>query len=210
MQHFDTFLKHERPVQRWFAGVRLRVLRPILAPLDRLGATPNLLTTLSLLTALGIPAGFAWSPWILVGAYGTHLLLDALDGTLARLQSRTTLRGSFLDTLADHTHLVVTTLSLIWWDISHPFSTALYLTSYLLVVVLLVTGNARGQPVQLPVLRSMRWLEFLVVLTMFDLTPSTLLTLLLSIFGIYYTLMFILLSVNFACSLPSSPSSRKP
>lgn len=159
---------------------------------------------------MGIPAGFAWSPWWLVGAYGTHLLLDALDGTLARLQGHANLRGAFLDTVADHTHLVVTCLSLLWWQWTSPFFTSLYLTAYLLVVVLLVAGNARGKPVTLPVLRSMRWLELLVVLTAFSVTSSLLLEAFLAILGIYYALMLVVLTITTACSLPSSTSSQKP
>lgn len=78
------------------------VLEPLAAGLNKVGATPALVTIVGLLlTIVGavlIATGYLWQG-ALVAGFG--VLLDALDGPLARVQGAVGLKGEFLDTMSD-------------------------------------------------------------------------------------------------------------
>ncbi len=92
----------ERPVEAWLRRQAQIVLVPIAAVLDRLGASPNLLTALGFLLT-GVVAWTLARGMLQLG--GLLLLLvapfDALDGALARLTGRQSRFGAFLDSTVD-------------------------------------------------------------------------------------------------------------
>ena len=68
-----------------------------------LGLTPNAVTLAALAISLVLCALLAWTGWLLVfiPLLGLSLLLDALDGPVARLSGRVTKTGGYLDALCD-------------------------------------------------------------------------------------------------------------
>ncbi|MEM4487696.1 MAG: archaetidylinositol phosphate synthase [Desulfurococcaceae archaeon] len=85
---------------------------------SRLGFTPNSLTILSLLVAL---IGFSLSYLFKSGLYLSLCiiisgLLDSLDGAVARLQSKETKRGAFLDSFIDRVSEAVIIVSFMSLD----------------------------------------------------------------------------------------------
>lgn len=78
------------------------MLEPVAVALNKVGITSTMVTAIGLLlTVVGsvlIATGYLWQG-ALVAAVG--VLLDALDGPLARLQDKEGLRGAFLDTMSD-------------------------------------------------------------------------------------------------------------
>ncbi len=79
-----------------------RMLAPLLRGLDRIGLTPAALTLGGMamaivggvMFALGHPvAGASWA--------GAGAILDVIDGPLARATGKATVKGAFLDTVAD-------------------------------------------------------------------------------------------------------------
>lgn len=78
------------------------ILNPIIRFISRSGVTPNMLTSLGLLLNVGVAAilsqgHFAAGGLLLIGAS----LLDALDGSLARLTGRSSRFGAFFDSTLD-------------------------------------------------------------------------------------------------------------
>jgi len=78
------------------------LLQPFAVGLDKIGVSPTMVTFVGLgLTVVGsvlIATGYLWEG-ALVAAVG--VLLDALDGPLARIQGKAGLKGAFLDTMSD-------------------------------------------------------------------------------------------------------------
>lgn len=77
-------------------------IEPIAAGLARLGFTPTVVTILGLAVTVGGAALIA-SGSLLVGGFvaGTGVVLDALDGPLARRLGTSSERGAFMDTMSD-------------------------------------------------------------------------------------------------------------
>ncbi len=78
------------------------VLEPLAAGLNKVGATPALVTIVGLLLTIGgavlVATGYLWQGAVVAG-FG--VLLDALDGPLARIQGTAGLKGAFLDAMSD-------------------------------------------------------------------------------------------------------------
>ena len=84
------------------------MLHPLLRLLTASGTSPDQITVLAALI------GLAFGPRVLNGYVltGLSLLLDGLDGPLARFQQVASARGSFSDTFADQ--IVVTATTITW------------------------------------------------------------------------------------------------
>ena len=90
-------------LSRWARTWDSRLLAPLMLLLARLGVTPNGLTLTSLLmvVAAGVLLAFGYRvTGGLVFAFG--VLLDGLDGELARATRRESRAGAFLDSICDH------------------------------------------------------------------------------------------------------------
>jgi phosphatidylglycerophosphate synthase len=93
------------------AGVQMRILMPRLSVrvtrwlLAHTDVRPNQITTVSLAIGLGAAAAFAATdPWVVVTgllAFHVHVLLDYVDGELARCRGETSVRGAYFDLITD-------------------------------------------------------------------------------------------------------------
>ena len=78
------------------------ILDPIAAGLAKARFTPTMITILGLLVTLVGAAYIAVDRYALGGfVAGVGVALDALDGPLARYQGTASIRGAFIDTMAD-------------------------------------------------------------------------------------------------------------
>jgi len=135
---------------RWMQqsqALRARWLRPLLVLLARLKITPNHLTLLSLLAGLGFCPAFVWG-WrgLAFGLLLAHVLLDGLDGPLARHLGRASSQGSFTDTMADQVVVTFSTVTLIYCGHAGVWPGGLYIFFYSVVVGFAMIRNALRIP----------------------------------------------------------------
>src|SRR5216117_1858065 len=93
------------------AGVQMRILMPRLSVhvtrwlLAHTRVSPNQITIVSLAIGLGAAAAFAATdPRVVVAgllAFHAHVLLDYVDGEVARCRGLTSVRGAYLDLITD-------------------------------------------------------------------------------------------------------------
>lgn len=129
--------------------IRAIILRPLLIWLTALRVTPDSVTLLAALCGVAfLPLLLTDHAWIALSSLAIHVLLDGLDGPLARHQQVASARGSFTDTLADQ--LVVTTVTIAWMiDIATKptlFVGAFFVFVYALVVAMAMVRNALEIP----------------------------------------------------------------
>jgi phosphatidylglycerophosphate synthase len=128
--------------QRW----RARLFSPLLLLFCRMGVTPNSLTAFSFL------CGIAFCPLWLVSrstafvALMLHVLLDGLDGPLARHQAVASRRGSFTDTLSDQCVVTAVTVTLMANQVVGIVPGGMYVFLYALVVGFAMVRNALSIP----------------------------------------------------------------
>lgn len=133
-----------------------RLLLPLLKILDRCGATPNAITWFSVALGLAfIPAYLFWStPTGLIVAHWllfAHLLIDGVDGPLARFQNRASAAGSLTDTFGDQVVIVATALAYAVADDfgragMHPVTAGTYAVLYCVAVAFAMVRNSLQIP----------------------------------------------------------------
>jgi phosphatidylglycerophosphate synthase len=133
-------------MNRWQAW-RGRLLYPLLATLTRLRITPGHLTLLSLLAGLAFCPVFIWGSKLLAfGLLLAHVILDGLDGPLARHTGKASNRGSFTDTTSDQVVVAFSTVTLIHTGYAGIWSGGLYIFFYTMVVIFAMVRSALAIP----------------------------------------------------------------
>jgi hypothetical protein len=96
--------------------------RPVLAVLDKIGLTPNMLTNIRLIFGVIFLAWFYYGDKFFATIFLLFVLfLDTFDGALARFQNVDSDRGKFFDTLVDSIVYSLSTLALFSLDINNFF-----------------------------------------------------------------------------------------
>lgn len=129
---------------------RHQLLLPLLKWFKNQEITPNHLTGLSVLCGTGfcflIGIERIWAAPAAFSLLLLHVLLDGIDGPLARYQGIAGNRGSFTDTTADQLVVTFTTIALIHFGLATAIAGSLYLFFYTLVVVFAMIRSSMAIP----------------------------------------------------------------
>ena len=101
---------------------------------------------MALVAGLSFYPFFLWSHKAAFIALGIHILLDGLDGPLARHARMASTKGSFLDTFCDQLVVTVTTFSLMQAGIISGLCGGFYVFTYAMVVLFAMVRNAMKIP----------------------------------------------------------------
>ena len=142
----DCYSDGERDWMVRSQQLRAVLFAPLLRTLALLRISPDHLTFLSLVSGLAFcPLWFVSAPWALV-ALVLHVLLDGIDGPLARHLGVASSRGSFTDTLSDQAVVTASTITLMYAGLVHAVPGAIYIYVYAVVVAFAMVRNALDVP----------------------------------------------------------------
>ena len=119
----------------------------MLKKMTGIGLRANHITLLSLVAGLAFCPVFLWGSTVIAfSLLLLHVLLDGLDGPLARFSGNASNRGSFTDTMADQ--LVVTAAAITMIHSGHAgiWASGLYIFFYTVVVAFAFVRNAIAVP----------------------------------------------------------------
>ena len=121
---------------RWFHVWKDAFFSPVLRFLSANGATPNALSIFSAAVASTgfLFAVFLWQPLWFIGGIWLHLLLDGLDGSLARLLRSDTLFGSYMDVVCDQVGIISACAYMLVFRIVDPVLVLFFGIFYILVI----------------------------------------------------------------------------
>ena len=154
MTHFNYFAESEQAGQERFQKVRDGLFGPLVRLLIRCRVTADLISLLSLaqlvpfgylvLTAedsqqIAIASVFVW----------LHVILDALDGPIARTTGTAGPAGAFTDMCVDHSGMLITTCILTAAELVNPTAAVAYVSSYTVAVAFTIWLNMIGHPFKL-------------------------------------------------------------
>ncbi len=145
----DCYSDGEREWMVKYQAIRLNLTRPILVRLTALNVTADIVTMLAGVVGLCfVPLWLLNHKILAITCLLVHILLDGLDGTLARYQNLASSRGSFTDTAVDQFVMTCVTIT---WLITEPSSeniaaASAYIFLYTIVVSLAMVRNAMSVP----------------------------------------------------------------
>ncbi|MCA9129676.1 MAG: CDP-alcohol phosphatidyltransferase family protein [Planctomycetales bacterium] len=145
----DCYSAGERGWMEFGQRARAKLFDPLLRLLSNMGVSPDLITFLAGIVGLGfIPCWLLEENLLAACCVWTHVLLDGVDGPLARYQGIASNRGSFTDTFVDQ--VVVTGVTVAWmihdpapWNIA---AGSAYVFTYAIVVAMAMVRNALSVP----------------------------------------------------------------
>jgi len=157
----------------WSQGLRASLLDPLLRTLTWADVTANHITIASLLCGLAFVPAFEWAaPWLAFALLFLHVLLDGIDGPLARFRGTASDRGSFTDTMVDQVVVSVVMIAMIHSGHASLWPGSLYIIFYLLVVTFAFIRNALKEPYSW--LLRPRFIVFIWLMVEVYLWPGTL------------------------------------
>lgn len=189
-ENIDYFNEQERLKQKKFALIRDKLLHPIIKWLAAKGVTPAALSfqgVIFLLMALlagpglGIFAGFFLCLYIIV---------DGIDGPLARYLDMTSTRGSIIDIISDQLGVFLIPVAASYYGLMNSTFLLLFAGGYIFVILLMTALNY-FKINYLPILRIKYVMFGAYVMALFGF--SNLFSLLVTIFAIYYVTIMLYL-----------------
>lgn len=185
-QPISFFSKIDAQKQAQFAEKRTQFLRPFLALLTQLRVHPNSVSSIGLLStvfaAVLLPINVIYS----VIALAIHILLDGIDGPLARFQKRTSKVGAIIDIVVDHASLLIM-LASVWYYL--PQYPRMWIIGYALSYIALILISIALHNKKIPFVVSIRTKYVFYILLYIDLFAETVwLTFLLILATIYMSL----------------------
>ncbi len=196
--HFSTFSNAEDSVYERLRDFRDRFWKPVCVFLTHLGVKPDHLSYLNLVMVFGFVYFLIDIPLISFFALLTSVILDSIDGSLARHQKVSSDKGSLLDIGMDHFVLMAVILTLIYTKAMDGFWGAAYAINYLVMIMHVLSMRALRLHV-FPVVRSKYYLYLVWALFLF--TGLNYLDVFLVFFSIYMFLTNLFLFRTFRCSL---------
>lgn len=130
----------------WGQNVRARLLGPLLRLLIRCRVSPDQITLLSLVAGVAFAPLLFWNRAAAIVALVLHVVLDGIDGPLARQLGTNSRQGSFTDSTSDQIVVAATTLALISIKTVDSVTGGVYIFVYTLVVAFAMVRNALGVP----------------------------------------------------------------
>ena len=127
--------------------IKLNVYRPILLICRRFGITPNMVTFAGLL--FGIAAGCALAfgfLWTAVVLLIIHVVLDGIDGTLAKFLGKSTFHGSIFDISSDMISVFFFVVGLVYLDLLNSILALWFIFVYVSIVVFSIARNIFNRP----------------------------------------------------------------
>jgi phosphatidylglycerophosphate synthase len=142
----DCYSAREQAAMAVWQKLRGVTLRPALNILASCGIGPGHLTLLSALAGLLFCPLFFWAKPAAFGMIALHVLLDGLDGPLARHTNSASRRGSFTDAMADQLVVVFSTIVLMSTHTVDVLAGSVYVVAYTVVMLFAMARNALSIP----------------------------------------------------------------
>ncbi len=146
-----------------------RVLAPVVSVLARLGVSPNVVSFSQIPVGFAAAALIAHAPRVAFGLFVGTLLLDAIDGALARRRGGGSTYGALADQVADHVREITFVGGLVAAGAMRGEIGVAYALLYPLVNFMLYVANRYRADVPLAIKTWMSFYPFLFLFLWFEI-----------------------------------------
>ncbi len=164
-----SYSRAERIILGPFRRGMAVVLAPAVAALDRLGVPPTAVSLSQIPIGFAAAALIAHAPHVALGLFVVTLLLDAIDGALARKSGRESAFGALADQVSDHIREITFVGGLVAAGAMRGEIGVAYALLYPLVNFLLYAANRYRADVPLAIKTWMSFYPFLLIYLAFEI-----------------------------------------
>ena len=140
-EYLNYFSKADKKGLFKFSEYRYKLLKPLSKVLTLLKITPDMISYFGLLILTGFAYYLNKKPLIAGIFLIIHILLDGIDGPLAKYQKKAGNKGALTDIICDHTGIIIVTLTLIYYRLLNGTIGAAYIYIYTLLIIFTVIRN---------------------------------------------------------------------
>ncbi len=165
----DSYSTLERRALEPFRSAMRAALAPVLWPLVRFRVSPNFVSLSQI--PLGIAAAVLISslPRVALALFALTLVLDGIDGALARRTGKESSFGSLVDQFSDHTREIIMIAGLAFAGAVNGGLGTLYAFSHPLSNFMLYLGSTRGVRAPVTIKTWMSFYPFLILFLWFGI-----------------------------------------
>ena len=146
MPRADSYSSIERRFLTPVRGLALSLFAPLVRLLARLGVSPNAVSLAGPLLGVLFVFVVRRNPRLSFFVWLLSLLVDGVDGALARATGRASDFGALFDQVCDHTREILIVAGLAWAGALSPLWGSLYPFVYTALNVILFLGNYHAVP----------------------------------------------------------------
>lgn len=125
---------------------REKALLPLVKLLTKVGLRADHITLIGFLLLIGLMIYAVTAPLLASLFLLLHVLLDGLDGVMARYQKTADSAGEFVDTVADYSGMAVVMIILSGYDLLDPWWALVYVFLYIVMAVFVIARYLLGVP----------------------------------------------------------------
>ncbi len=142
----NYFGEKEKDKLKKFADARTSFFSPILVVLTKLGCTSDMVSFASIMLMGGFIYFLPINVYYALLFVAAHILLDGIDGSLARYQEKASNKGAMTDIGVDHAGIIIAVMATIYYGVLSGFWASLYILSYTVLVTLVIVLNSMKKP----------------------------------------------------------------
>ena len=162
---YSVFTDDEVKLYEKARGLRDKLLKPLIEPLVKFvvkhNLSPDLISWFGFAVICPFYFIFASNPWIAFLFIVFNVIIDSIDGSVARFSMKESVKGAVLDTAIDHLSFFVVFYTILVNQLMNGPLALLYMSNYIVLVFLVIIARALKITV-FPVLRS-KYVFFLMV-----------------------------------------------
>lgn len=118
--------------------IRESLFGPFAGYLANLGITPTILSYTGLFMIVPFLYFFASNPWLSFFFLLLNMIMDGLDGVVARFMKVDSNKGAFVDFAFDYTFFIIVFFTFVFYGLMNPFWSALYILNYIIMQGLII------------------------------------------------------------------------
>ena len=197
----DYFNAGETEKQSRFAARRDAIFSPAVRILAGLGATPTQISILGVVFAV-LAAALSGLGWLVVTLLIVlYVLMDGLDGPLARHLKVQGQGGSLVDIFADQVGVIIIAVGAVIWTSGDPALQVGFAFTYISTIYLMVLCNVLG--IHMPLIARVKYFYFALYVAVLATGWTWMIDAFAGIFLLYYLFYFFVLFRKVKISLDS-------
>ncbi len=165
-KYVERFSRKEKKNYLKIRSVRDKVFYPLAFVLNKIGVSANAVSYFGVLILIGFVIYAKSNPALAFIFLILHIIIDGVDGVLARSFQKFNTQGELVDMICDHTGVFIVILALGWRGLIDATLGLLYVYSYTLLTVFSVVRYVLKIPIKLMV-RSKYLLYLLYIIWVF-------------------------------------------
>ncbi len=154
--YLSCYSTKEKRLMQKYQKIRAILLLPILKILQKLGISSDMVSYTGFFMLIGFIYYVESNPIYASIFLLLHVLIDSLDGPLARLNKTSKDSGAFTDMVCDHFGMAIVLITLIYINLVNPVLAAIYIFLYIVMIIFIILRNKIQVPINY-VFRSRFW-----------------------------------------------------